>query len=280
MTQNMDGEQSGHHYDKISSLRQDRDIDIVLGMGPKDTRRILDLGCGTGTLLQRATYIFPRLERIVGVDVLPDRIASAREKLGNIQDKVELHTADIRRMFPVTGKFDFVVMTSALHWLYPSEDHVFRLIAGTLAPGGVFALSTYHPKIERDNCGGSDLLVWDALKAMGWNRSAIRGIFSSNNFLPISRLTRPASEIKKMLNNYFIIDSVKDRAATMRVENASQYKSYHTATFGNHYLSLLPETQVSSFLESLGKVAMERMSSQGYVTNIRVRAWYCLPNRG
>jgi SAM-dependent methyltransferase len=103
--------------------------------------RVLDLGCGPGSLSAR---VLRRLAgaTVVAVDADPVLLAIGRGALGG-QTSLSFADADLRSdwvaSLPSPGPFDAAVSTTALHWL--SLDQLVRLyhtLAGVLRPGGVF----------------------------------------------------------------------------------------------------------------------------------------------
>ena len=106
-------------------------------------RDALDVGCGTGELLERAARAHPG--RYVGVDLSLDMLEAARRKLGT---RAGLVVGSATRLpFRARG-FDLVVSTSALHhWRDP--ETAFAEIRRVLRPGGRVAIT--------DWCGDSFL---------------------------------------------------------------------------------------------------------------------------
>jgi SAM-dependent methyltransferase len=102
---------------------------------PRDTGRVLDLGCGAGTWLTRALSARPGLYA-EGVDVDAETIAAARESaeaLG-LSDRLVFH-AHQAPAFTSDHLFDLVLCVGATHafgGLLPSLDAA----RGHLAPGG------------------------------------------------------------------------------------------------------------------------------------------------
>jgi len=86
--------------------------------------RILDLGCGTGSVLAALMYAMP-LARGTGVDFDPTLLLLAGKRLAPFGDRVQLIEADVRKESWMEGlptPFDAVVSATALHWLSPSQS--------------------------------------------------------------------------------------------------------------------------------------------------------------
>lgn len=102
--------------------------------------RLLDLGCGPGSLAARVLARFPDAE-VIGLDLDPVLLELARRTLG---DRVRWLRADLRRpdWAAMLGGavLDAVVSATALHWLAPEQvDALAVALAAHLRPGGVFA---------------------------------------------------------------------------------------------------------------------------------------------
>lgn len=93
--------------------------------------RVLDLGCGSGLLLERLAGIAPGGAR-VGVDRTPEMLALARRRLGA---EVALALARAEQLPFASSCFDWVVSTSALHHFRAPEDTLSE-IRRVLRPGG------------------------------------------------------------------------------------------------------------------------------------------------
>lgn len=105
---------------------------------PEPGARILDVGCGTGSLLDH----LPRDVEYVGYDLNPRYIAAARERYG---DRGRFLQARVGDPLPLEhGVFDLVVAKAILHHLDDDEAH--QLLASArlqLRSGG--ALVTVDP---------------------------------------------------------------------------------------------------------------------------------------
>ena len=101
---------------------------------------VLDLGCGTGRLLNRLAKNFPELKGI-GVDLSPQMLKEARET--NWHHPRLIFTQGNAECLPfATKQFDAVFNTiSFLH--YPNPQQVFKEVSRVLKPEGQFYLVDY-----------------------------------------------------------------------------------------------------------------------------------------
>lgn len=112
-------------------------------LGLPDRSQVLDLGCGTGKLLDRLANHFPDLQGI-GVDLSPEMLRQAR--LANRHRPRLIFVRGNAEDLPCgAGQFDAVFNTiSFLHYQHP--DRVFAEISRVLKPGGKFYLVDYIPR--------------------------------------------------------------------------------------------------------------------------------------
>jgi SAM-dependent methyltransferase len=105
--------------------------DLVAWLDPQPSERILDLGCGTGTL---AAAIAATGAHVEGVDRDEAMLQHALREHPGISfwqgDGQELTTE---------RPFDAVFSNAALHWI-PDQDAVTGAVAGALRPGGRFVV--------------------------------------------------------------------------------------------------------------------------------------------
>ena len=97
-------------------------------LDPQPGERILDVGCGEGTLTKK---ILGRGATVLGIDNSPEMIAAARA--AGI-DAVQMDAADM----PFSAEFDAAFSNATLHWVLEKEQAA-RAIFGALKPGGRFA---------------------------------------------------------------------------------------------------------------------------------------------
>lgn len=97
-------------------------------LDPKPGERILDVGCGEGTLTKK---IAERGAVVLGIDNSPEMIAAAR---ANGVDAVLLAAEDMQFF----SEFDAAFSNATLHWVLEKEQAA-RAIFRALKPGGRFA---------------------------------------------------------------------------------------------------------------------------------------------
>jgi SAM-dependent methyltransferase len=97
-------------------------------LDPQPSERILDVGCGEGTLTRK---IVQRGATVLGIDNSPEMIAAAR---ANGIDAVLMAAEDI----PFASEFDAAFSNATLHWVLEKEQAA-RAIFRALKAGGRFA---------------------------------------------------------------------------------------------------------------------------------------------
>jgi DNA-binding transcriptional ArsR family regulator len=101
---------------------------------------LLDAGTGTGQMLE---LLSPHVTRAVGVDVSPEMLAIARDRLlrENISH-VQVRLADIYRLPFGSHGFDAVLIYQVLHYL---DDPGAAVAARVMTPGGRLLIADFAP---------------------------------------------------------------------------------------------------------------------------------------
>jgi len=103
-------------------------------------RRILDVGAGTGLLLERLGACFPQAST-VGLDLAHNMLQSAQDRLGS-NPAAAFVCADGEYLPFGDASFDLVISTSTYQWL-PDPCLAFSEAWRVLAPGGTFAFALF-----------------------------------------------------------------------------------------------------------------------------------------
>ncbi|MGV8074752.1 MAG: methyltransferase domain-containing protein [Syntrophobacteraceae bacterium] len=123
-------------YDELSEVQRTVAERLMERLEDKEGMdRILEIGCGTGTLTELLLRHFPHAE-IHAVDIAEAMVEQARKRPMD-GSRVRWHVADARE-FRSNEQFPLIISSSALHWMTP----VFRTIKrlhGLLKAGGQLA---------------------------------------------------------------------------------------------------------------------------------------------
>ena len=109
--------------------------------GVEDAQRVLDVGCGTGSLGAALLLARPAIQ-VVGVDPVPAYVAFARQAVGD--SRAEFQTSAVEALPFPEGAFDAVlaclvlqavaeswVRSRAWHWLFSSQHSTSALAGGS-----------------------------------------------------------------------------------------------------------------------------------------------------
>jgi SAM-dependent methyltransferase len=118
--------------------------------------RVLDLGCGPGSLTLAVLDAFPQAE-VYGIDYDPSVLVLAQARLAHFGTRVHLIQADLQRaawVRRVPAPIEAVISSTALHWLEPDVlAALYCQIAGLLAPGGILLnadhVGSEHAGVQR-----------------------------------------------------------------------------------------------------------------------------------
>lgn len=114
-------------YNKNASFVSAYGSEIISWLAPQKDEKILDVGCGEGTL---AVKLMEYGAKVVGVDASENMVQSAQQK------GVEVYVIDATAL-SYEQAFDAVFSNAALHWVKPPEKAV-EGIYRALKPGGRF----------------------------------------------------------------------------------------------------------------------------------------------
>ena len=132
-------------WDRIRSLHAPEaavEAAVQDALGPKPIRSLLDLGTGTGRMLQ---LLAPRVSRAVGLDASHAMLSVARanlEKAG--RTGIELRQGDIYAPPFPRNTFDLVVIHQVLHYL-DDPARAIREAGRLIAPGGRILVVDFAP---------------------------------------------------------------------------------------------------------------------------------------
>ena len=155
-------------WDRLRSLQAPEDLverAIRDALGSKPIHNLLDLGTGTGRMLQ---MLGPGAGRAVGLDASHAMLSVARANLERAGMRAELRQGDIYAPPFARGSFDLVVLHQVLHYL-DDPARALREAAQLLAPGGRVLVVDFAPH------GLEFLRETQAHRRLGFAREQVAG---------------------------------------------------------------------------------------------------------
>lgn len=133
-------------YDRTWSRFSARTHAQILARMPQDLagQRLLDLSCGTGSLIERILVRHPIIGPVTGVDVSAGMLRQARARLTTRSWPQPVSLAQFQPGVVNfrTATFDIVVCANAFHY-FREPSMILREIARILRPGGLLILEDY-----------------------------------------------------------------------------------------------------------------------------------------
>jgi ubiquinone/menaquinone biosynthesis C-methylase UbiE/DNA-binding transcriptional ArsR family regulator len=172
-------------WERIRSLHApEKDVEAALVelLTEAPLESVLDAGTGTGRMLE---LLSPHIRRGVGVDVSPEMLAIARDRLARADAKnCQVRLADIFRLpFAANGDFDAVLFHQVLHYLDDPATAVSDA-SRVLKAGGRIVIVDFAPhqleflreELAHRRLGFSDREVKGWFEAAGLHETAVRAI--------------------------------------------------------------------------------------------------------
>lgn len=111
-------------------------LDALDGLG---FSAVLDVGCGTGLLLEAVAVARPAV-RLLGIDLSPEMVAIARQRLG---DAADVRVADAELLPFDDAAVDLVTCVDSFHH-YPDPGAALSEMRRVTRPGGALVIGEWH----------------------------------------------------------------------------------------------------------------------------------------
>jgi ArsR family transcriptional regulator len=169
-------------WERIRSLHApDKEVEAaILARLPPRIESLLDIGTGTGRMLE---LLAPRAARATGIDVSPEMLAIARDRLAGIAN-AQVRLGDLYRLPFLNGKegddsagFDAVLFHQVLHYLDDPGVAVTEA-ARVMAAGGYLLIADFAPhglEFLRDD---------DAHRRLGFSDREVESWFAAAGLTP------------------------------------------------------------------------------------------------
>lgn len=126
-------------YDKKWSFYIDATTrETVARLNLRPTDRVLDVGCGTGSLLYYLVSSYPKAQ-LSGIDLVPEMLAIARRRL---PPSIELREGSVEHLPFEDEQFDIVVSCSMFHYIH-NPITALRQIHRVLRSGGQLVITDW-----------------------------------------------------------------------------------------------------------------------------------------
>ncbi len=163
----------GAEWDEVSALGLPAEgiaAALLEALPPRRATRLLDIGCGTGGLLE---LVAPRVAEAVGVDASREMLALARTRLAERGiANASVRQADLYRLPYADAAFDVATLQMVLHY---AEDPAAALAEASrvLRPGGLLLVVDLAPHDR------AELLTRHAHRWPGFDDAALAGWLGS-----------------------------------------------------------------------------------------------------
>ncbi len=130
-------------YQRITETLTDLHELVLERLDPQPAERWLDLACGTGAMAELAARAGAD---VVGVDLAPVLIATARERARESGLDIEYRVGDVERLEGIDdASFDVVSSTCGVMFA-PDHEATARQLARVVRPGGRIGLANWTPE--------------------------------------------------------------------------------------------------------------------------------------
>ena len=194
-------------YDRVADPQEEWGREVLARLELDGRETVLDAGCGSGRVTRLLVERLPE-GRVVGADASPAMIATARERLADYGDRIELVVCDLLELV-LASPVDAVFSNATFHWILDHERLFARLHAALRAGGALEA-----------QCGGEgNAAEWQrALEAVQGDQrfsAYLRGMPSAWNFASVgdtkSRLARAGFEDLRVWLEHRLVEPSEPR---------------------------------------------------------------------
>jgi SAM-dependent methyltransferase len=188
---------------------------VVQLCGVGSTSRVLDLGCGPGSL---ALAFAPLAGEVIGIDPEPEMLRLAREEAARTGLRIEFREGSSRELGADLGTFRLAVIGRAFHWMERAET-LARLDRIVEREGAVVLFANRHPKVPDNRwCESFDRLIDGfaqadaaraARRAPGW--LSHEAVLLDSPFAQLERLSvieRRATPVERFVERVLSLSSV------------------------------------------------------------------------
>lgn len=236
---------NANKYNKHANFVSNLAFSLVELLNPKENEKILDLGCGDGTL---AVEITKFNSKVIGVDLSEDMVKKTKEK------GIEAYVLSATHLTYI-NEFDAVFSNAVLHWI-KNSDEILKKVSKCLKLKGRFIA-------EFGGFRNIELLI-QAMKDV-FTRHKEFGEFKNPWYFPSD------IEYKKLLEkNGFYVEYIELIHRPTKIDDISNWLDI----FANGIISHLNKEQQKQFKKEVREILKPKIysKSNGWVADyVRLR---------
>jgi ubiquinone/menaquinone biosynthesis C-methylase UbiE len=165
-------------------------------------QRVLDIGCGTGTMVTLIKRLYPSVE-VVGLDPDPKALARARRKAQREAASIQLDQGFADKLPYPDSSFDRVFSSFMFHHLQSGDkEATLREVLRVLKPGGLFGLLDFGGP-ESGRAGLLARLFHSSQVLRDNSEDQVLALLSEAGFAGAARVRRGAMFFGLMRTNYY-----------------------------------------------------------------------------
>jgi malonyl-CoA O-methyltransferase len=132
-------------YDEAADLQKKAGRRLLAALGSINANQtVLDLGCGTGFVLQELVKIYQEHPHLIALDIAHPMLKTAMLKVNN-ESAISYICADAEHLPLQAQTVDVIISNLALQWC-SDLTKVFNGISRVLTPSGRFCFTTFGPQ--------------------------------------------------------------------------------------------------------------------------------------
>jgi ubiquinone/menaquinone biosynthesis C-methylase UbiE len=215
--------------------------ELLFSLAPKDSKRILDIACGTGKSTE--PLVAANLE-IYGVDIDPLMIEEANKQADLKKLKINYSVAEVEHLRFEDEYFDVITVGTAFHWFV--TETAMNEIRRALKKGGL--LFVYWTLTTKD-VPQEDAIPSEIFRSVNWERvpSELRNLDHISSFFKEQGMTKVSTARLPFIHN----DTVEEQVGLMKT--ASSYE-------------VLSDEDKARFIELIQAALTEQLGDRPYFT--------------
>ena len=238
-------------YDDYSAMQTIASKNLISILNRYDYRRILDLGCGTGTYTQALLERFPEA-KITALDISPEMIKVASEKL---QSKKIIFIIGDAETVQLESKFDLVTSNASFQWFGNFKQTVSKY-SSNLSPGGTFLFSMFGPDTFCELSKALSVLLGE------------RSVISSGKFLKKEKIK---DILKLYLKNITVEEKIYKQKYSSFASLLKNIKYSGTRGYGAGRKNLW----TPKIMNDLERIYRDKFPSQTYGIEATYQVFFC-----